>query len=136
MTKNYIKVADVELTADQIAHSGIEYPTLEIEVRYTLGGYGGFDWTHRPRGYQVAVTPCRIKVSENGFTSRESTMMGENSGGFVTVEEAKRKSQKRMQQIADAIDPQRLADLFVHRKDSEEANRAFFDYLKEQVTKK
>lgn len=110
--KNEIIVGSFSITdAEKKALDG-RYNTIEVSIRYTLGGYGGLDWTYRPRGYQLVITPY-----QDGGGFRETSIgYGPSAGGFITLEEAKRKSQKRMQEIAGSVDMAMIKKAYVEHK--------------------
>lgn len=81
---------------------------LDLSIDYTLGGYSGLDWTKKERGYRLDITPYNLNVREyNGkkYTSRETSYGGVKSGGFVFLVGTTRKSAKKMQSLADAMQP-------------------------------
>ena len=82
---------------------GDKYKELQIEVFYSLGGMNYFSGKMNERGYYLLLSP--VNRGSNGMT--ESTLMGgtHESGFKIFLEETKRKSQKRLEQIADRIKP-------------------------------
>lgn len=107
MANNNIVVGDIVLTAEEAKQIGCEYETVEVAIRYEIGGMGGFDWTYRPRGYQLDITPYRKVMRDGKFIGRQTTLLG-GVGGFLLLEEAARKNPKRMQQLADSVDMEAL----------------------------
>ena len=100
-SENSILVGISHLTDEEMQAIDCPYSTVEVKVRYHLGGYGGFDWKYQPRSYQLSITP--YEQLENGM--RKSTLYGGwEAGGFIPIEEVSRKSQKRMRELADKVD--------------------------------
>ena len=79
---------------------GTEYSNVRVEMGYTLGGYGGMDWTKRSRGYQLRITPGIF----DGGNSQYVLIGGYGAGGFVHIEDATRFSAKRLKELADSVD--------------------------------
>lgn len=108
---NKIIVGYFTLTEEEKKSIGTEYNEVEVDVRYELGGYGGFDWTKRPRSYQLAVTPLARSAG-----SRQYVLMGGyGAGGYVTLEETARKSQKRMEALSASVNLTALKTAFIAR---------------------
>lgn len=112
---NNIHIKDVPLSETERKNSGIRYSTLSIELSYSLGGYGGFDWTKRPRGYRLFISPCDVNEYGNGLISRTSTLLGNSkeSSSFITIETTKRFNRKRMTQLASVVDPDHVKHLWL-----------------------
>lgn len=84
------------------------YNLLEIQVDYSPGGYGGFDWTLRQRGYRLNLLPCSITIWNDGKEIRETSYGGDKGSTFIFLEETKRQSNKRMEAIASKLDNEKL----------------------------
>ncbi len=116
-----IEVGTIELTPEEKKDAGMRYSTIEIAIRYELGGFGGLDWTERKRGYQLDITPCAIIDYGNGHKGRETTggCSTLDSGGFILIEETKRKSKKRMETLASKVDIEKVKELYLAEKKEE-----------------
>lgn len=100
-------------------NNGTQYKSLEVSVKYELGGINYFTGNHNPRGYYAHLAPCSITPTKIGEL-RSSTLMGskKESGFKVLIEETKRKSAKRMKELDEKIENRgnELRDLFEQNK--------------------
>ena len=100
---------------------------LDISIDYVLGGYNYFSYKQDTRGYRVDLSPYDLHKSEyNGktYTTRETSYGTGKNGGYVFIEEAKRKSTKRMQQLADALDADAIKDHWLNDENDEMITKA------------
>lgn len=110
------------ITAEQQAARTTKYNEVEVTLEYTLGGHNYFSGTRNARGYRVAFSPVN---RGNGTVSR--TLLGGNweSGGYIMLEETKRKNDKIAQKWLEAIDFQKVATLFANGE-----TNAIVEYIK------
>ena len=117
MTKNTIIVKTFEFTDPHDIEKNGGRRMLDISIDYVLGGYNYFSYKQDGRGYRVDISPYDLRVNEyNGktYTTRETSYGTGKSGGYVFIEGAKRKSAKRMQQLADALDADAIKDYWLN----------------------
>lgn len=86
-TDRTIRLARLKTTGEKL---------IEVSVSYSKGGINYMTYKQEPRGYQLHVQPLKIEgnwVTIEGFT-----------GVKQTVEEAKRFSRKKLEEVAARID--------------------------------
>jgi len=104
-------------------NNGTDYKELEIKVNYSLGGINYFSGNTNPRGYYLHLTPLSITEMADGTKIMSCTLMGDKktSGFKVIIEETKRKSQKRLDELNNKFDEkvETIRDMFEkeHYKD-------------------
>lgn len=104
-------VGEFALSEAERAQVGTSYPTVEVSVVYTLGGYGGLDWTLRKRGYQLHVTPCEKK---DGFRTT-SIGVSYGSGGFIHIEDAARFNARRCAELGKSVSLAEVKQAFLSK---------------------
>lgn len=100
--QNTIIIKTFELTDPHDIEKNGGKRMLDIAITYSLGGFSGLDWTKKPRGYKLDITPYNLNIiNYNGksYTTRETSYGGNKSGAYIFLEETKRKSKKRMEQL-------------------------------------
>ena len=101
---------------------GERFDQVAVSVSYDEGGMNYFSGQTRARGYKLHCTPCRD--SGNGF--RESVLMSgkRDSGLAYPICEATRYSAKNLAKIAEQVEAQKIADLYLA-----EADQSILDYI-------
>jgi len=94
MSKQRTKVESLETTVDN--------HFLEIDVYYNLGGMNFFQGQTEPRGFWLSVSPVR-KSRVEGNPNLTMTHTIPTDGARAFIEEAKRFSQKRLDQLVTLL---------------------------------
>jgi hypothetical protein len=83
------------LSNEQKTKNNTKYETLEINLKYTLGGYNYFSGNYSPRGYKLSISPCTISEGNFGRTCTYTLLGGRwESGLQFPLEQVTRKSKK------------------------------------------
>jgi hypothetical protein len=83
------------LSNEQKTKNNTEYEALEINLKYTLGGYNYFSGNYSPRGYKLSISPCTISEGNFGRTCTYTLLGGRwESGLQFPLEQVSRKSKK------------------------------------------
>lgn len=93
---------------------------IDVSVDFTSGGYNYFSGQRHERGYRIVCSPCNYNKSDNGFSIRESVMLGNKrtSGLAYRIETATRYNEKRLKQLASLIDSKKIAELYEAENDT------------------
>lgn len=79
-----------------------KFKQVQLEIRYSLGGYSYFNYKEEKRGYYFHITPCNYKELENGITCTETQPLHERSFK-VCIKETNRKNEKTLQKLKDIL---------------------------------
>ena len=78
------------------------FPEIQVEIRYSLGGINYFDYHPEKRGYYFHVNPCKRKEYGNGLVSTEIQPMHDRAFK-VCIKETNRKSEKTLNKLRDLL---------------------------------
>jgi hypothetical protein len=101
---------------------GERFNQIAVSVSYDEGGMNYFSGTTRARGYKLHCTPCR----DSGNGLRESVLLSgkRDSGLAYMICEATRYNAKNLAKIAEQVDAQKIADLYLA-----EADQSILEYI-------
>ena len=85
--------------------------TMEVEVFYSLGGINYFTGSTSRRGVYVCITPVEL-----GERMRSFTLLGDNSGMKMLLEELPRKNAKRYEFWRNRIE-ERIEDILAYAEE-------------------
>lgn len=75
------------------------YRNFRVSVYYSKGGYNYYTGDSKPRGFYLSAQPLNVHYFANGGWTIESVLMGEFMSTSVFLEEAKRLSSKRLNEL-------------------------------------
>lgn len=79
------------------------FPQIQVEIRYSLGGMNYFNYLQEKRGYYFHVNPCKRKEYGNGLVSTEIHPMHDRAFK-VCIKETARKSEKTLNKLKELLD--------------------------------
>lgn len=102
--------AYVPMAKADAERNGSKYSSIEVSVIYRLGGMNYFSGSTEPRCYALSVKP----VDKTAFgTSRTLLGTGFDNGVCVAVETTRAYSQKKLVELAERVNPERMAQLYI-----------------------
>lgn len=78
------------------------FPQVQMEIRYSLGGINYFTYKEEKRGYYFHINLCKHKDLGNGLCSTKLQPMHERSFK-VCIKETNRKSEKTLNKLKDIL---------------------------------
>lgn len=79
-----------------------DFPQVQMEIRYSLGGMNYFNYKEEKRGYYFHVNPCKRKEYGNGLVSTEIQPMHDRAFK-ICIKEANRKSEKTLNKLKNIL---------------------------------
>lgn len=78
------------------------FPQVQTEIRYYLGGINYFNYKTEKRGYYIHFNPCKHKEIKDGIYSTETQPLHERSFKIL-IKETNRKNEKTLQKLKDIL---------------------------------
>lgn len=103
-----------------------DFPQVQIQIDYNLGGMNYFNYKEEKRGYYLRFSPCKHKDLGNGMYSTEMQPMHERSFK-VCIKEMNRKSNKTFHDLNMRF----MENLSTILEKYEESNEAVYKFIKE-----
>lgn len=103
-----------------------DFPQVQIQIDYELGGINYFNYKKEKRGYYLRFNPCKHSEVGNGIYCTEMQLMHERSFK-ICIKEVNRKNNK----VFNDLNTKFKENLNTILEKYEESDKAVYDFIKE-----